>query len=686
MPQSFALRIESGQQAGETHAIPGKGLTVGRRPGNDLVIHDASVSGRHARFSIEGDHVVLVDLASTNGSFVDDQRVEQHSLSAGAFLRLGKIELELVMVDAADAPAPVPSTKPAPAVRPTPAAMPTGTPPPRHTTAPMAMDDDEVELELELQDDDLEIEDVAGETASAEPVDTLDLSGFDDDQDGIHAVDQAALAKTNGSRTPALIGLVLIAGAAGWYFAGMPGLPQSSDPTQGKARPVAAVAGNLVTNPSFENELTGWTTDEEAALVPFVDAAWRVSGEAGIGASLEPGETARLASPVVSVSDQRLLKAGVAVSAEGGASARLGVEFSDNDGTHAGAIAWSAPQVDIDGDVEFQVWVPAGFDRARLVLAMSAATEAGSVGFDDAFLVASSGSAPGARVGDFVLSNQGEARLALGFIDRPLLLDMTGAEPRVEGEDLVITSSAVWSATVSNAQMQGGLATLGASGFAPHADEFADPGVESIVIGHGVSQIRILLPSPVAVSGRPVAGGYRIETEASVNGAVRIETGFADERARAARLAQEARSAETKAQRGQALGHWQVLLDEVPFDQDLVATAEANRGRLITSGLEDLAALTDDFERAKFFGLPDLYRECLADVQALQAEFANTEVAPPAAELAAEVTATIQNLGSGDTATLRLKTARQAILDWAQDRGSDAMAEHLKAALEKGGN
>ncbi len=679
MPQSFALRIESGQQAGETHAISGKGLTVGRRPGNDLVIHDASVSGRHARFSIEGDHVVLVDLASTNGSFVDDQRIEQHSLSAGAFLRLGKIELELVLIDSA--------AEPAPAVKPTPTAMPTGTPPPRHSTAPMPMDNDEIELELELDgegDDDLEIEEA--EPAAAKQVETLDLTQFDDDQDGMHAVDQAALAKTKGSRTPALVGLILIAGAAGWYFAGMPGLPQSGDPAQGKPQPVATVAGNLVTNPSFENGLTGWTADEEAALVPFVDAAWRVSGATGIGASLEPGETTRVASPVVSVSDQRLLKAGVAVTAEGGASARLGIEFSDNDGTHAGAIAWSAAQLDVDGDVEFEVWVPAGFDRARLVLAMSAATEAGSVGFDDAFLVASSGSAPGARVGDFVLTSQGDARLALGFIDRPLLLDMTGAEPRVQGEDLVITSSAAWGATVSNAQMQGGLATLGASGFAPHADEFTDPGVESIVIGHGVSQIRILLPGPATVSGRPVAGGYRIETDAPVRGAVHIETGFADERARAARLAQEARLAETKAQRGQALGHWQVLLDEVPFDQDLVATAEANRGRLITSGLEDLAALADDFERAKFFGLPDLYRECLADVKALQTEFASTEVAAPAAELAAQVAATIQSLGSSDTETLRLQGARQAVLDWAQERGSDAMAEHLKAALEMGGN
>ena len=61
MPASFSLRIESGAQAGEIATLEGGGLSVGRRPGNDLVLQDPSVSGRHARLSIESDRLVVVD-------------------------------------------------------------------------------------------------------------------------------------------------------------------------------------------------------------------------------------------------------------------------------------------------------------------------------------------------------------------------------------------------------------------------------------------------------------------------------------------------------------------------------------------------------------------------------------------------------------------------------------------------
>lgn len=686
MPQSFALRIESGEQAGQTHAITSKGLTVGRRPGNDLVIQDASVSGRHARFSIEGDGIVLVDLASTNGSFIDDKRVEQATLGAGAFLRLGKVELELIVVPDDAAPA--------------------ATPMPRRAVEPLAMDTgaDDIELELEEQpaavpatapparkpapvdelvleeDDDLAVEDVDDAPAA----ETLDLSDFDDDQDGVHAVDQGALAKTKGSKAPALIGLALLLGAAGWYFAGMPGLPAGDDGGQATARPVASVPGNTLENASFEKGLAGWASDDEAGLLPFADAAWRASGEAGIGLGLEPGESARVFSKPVTISTQRNLAAGVYVAAQDGATARLGVEFSDSGGEHVSTIAWAAEARDFDDAITLATWVPAGYDRVRLVLDMAAATEAGSVGFDDAELVISGGAAPGAKTGDFELTPMGPGRLALGFIDRPLLIDMHATAPRAADGDLVATLSGGFVATVPAVQLRGGLATLGSGGFAPHGDEFTDAGVTSIVIGQGVSQLRLLLPSATEVSGRPVAGGFRIEASVE-SGNLRIETGFADERARAARLAQEARSAEERGHRGAALANWQALLDEVPFEAGLVATAEANRGRLITAGLEDLSALTDDFERARFFGLPDLFRECLTSVRALQTEYQGSEVATAAGELATQVAATMGELQSAGADEDRLGQTRAAVRAWAAEHGSSHLVELMDTA-QKGGN
>ena len=49
-----------------THAV-----TIGRLPDNMLVIDNAAVSGRHARVYREGNHYVVEDLKSTNGTFVE---------------------------------------------------------------------------------------------------------------------------------------------------------------------------------------------------------------------------------------------------------------------------------------------------------------------------------------------------------------------------------------------------------------------------------------------------------------------------------------------------------------------------------------------------------------------------------------------------------------------------------------
>lgn len=687
MPQSFALRIESGEQAGQTHAIPSKGLTVGRRPQNDLVIQDASVSGRHARFSIEGDHVVLVDLASTNGSFVDDQKVDEARLEAGAFLRLGKVELELITVSAGAAAPTAPAAPAAPQAT----AMPAAPPPPRAKPAPVVDElelelDDDGELELELEDPadsgaDLQIEDPVDERP-AEPVETLDLSGFDDDQDGMHAVDEAALAKSKGgSKAPALVGLVLLAGAAGWYFAGMPGLPSDGGSGGAPERPVVSVAGNTLTNPSFEDDLTGWRADEGAGLVPFTDAAWRSSGAVGIGNAFEAGEAARLTSAPVKLGGQRNLKVAAEGAADGGASARVGLAFSHSAGDQPPVTAWSAALSGGEDEVGFEAWAPAGYDRVEVVLELAAKDAPGSAGFDDVSLVLASGAAPGATVGDFQLTPAGDGRLALAFIDRPLLVDFAAREPRTVDGDLAANVSGGFSAIVPASQMQGGLATLGAGGFAPHGDEFEDAGVTSIVIGQGVSQLRLVLPAAATVSGRPVTGGFRIEA-VNASGTLRIETGFADERAQAARFAQEARSAEERGHRGEALQNWQALLDDVPFDQELVQTAEQNRGRLITAGLEDLAALADDHERATFFGLADLFHACLEDVRALEVEFAGSEVETAAAALAAEVEASIAGLDGAGVDEDRLHAARSAVRSWANESGAETLLNHMQDALK----
>lgn len=65
-------------------------VTIGRLPDNSLVIDNPAVSGRHARVYREGNHYVLEDLKSTNGTFVNDKPIARHTLLEGDVVLVGK--------------------------------------------------------------------------------------------------------------------------------------------------------------------------------------------------------------------------------------------------------------------------------------------------------------------------------------------------------------------------------------------------------------------------------------------------------------------------------------------------------------------------------------------------------------------------------------------------------------------
>ncbi len=71
----------------------GTAVTIGRLPDNAVVIENPAVSGHHARVIREGDTVVLEDLESTNGTFVNDQHVTRHTLQHGDVVLVGKHKL-----------------------------------------------------------------------------------------------------------------------------------------------------------------------------------------------------------------------------------------------------------------------------------------------------------------------------------------------------------------------------------------------------------------------------------------------------------------------------------------------------------------------------------------------------------------------------------------------------------------
>ena len=64
-------------------------FTVGRDPGNDIILRDPKVSRHHAEIVFERGFFVLHDLASANGTFVNNKRIRIAPLTHGAKVRMG---------------------------------------------------------------------------------------------------------------------------------------------------------------------------------------------------------------------------------------------------------------------------------------------------------------------------------------------------------------------------------------------------------------------------------------------------------------------------------------------------------------------------------------------------------------------------------------------------------------------
>jgi pSer/pThr/pTyr-binding forkhead associated (FHA) protein len=73
---------------------PGTAKTIGRAARADLILDVALVSRLHCRLEADEDQVRVIDLESTNGTFVNDERVRQQAtLKSGDTLRVGRVEL-----------------------------------------------------------------------------------------------------------------------------------------------------------------------------------------------------------------------------------------------------------------------------------------------------------------------------------------------------------------------------------------------------------------------------------------------------------------------------------------------------------------------------------------------------------------------------------------------------------------
>lgn len=86
------LRLQVEGRVLKEHQVGG-GLTIGRAPDNDVLLDTPSVSGHHARIYAEGGAVILEDLESTNGTYVNGQPTSRRVMRDGDVVMIGKHQL-----------------------------------------------------------------------------------------------------------------------------------------------------------------------------------------------------------------------------------------------------------------------------------------------------------------------------------------------------------------------------------------------------------------------------------------------------------------------------------------------------------------------------------------------------------------------------------------------------------------
>ena len=78
---------------------PGSVKTIGRAPRADFILEAPLVSRLHCRVEASDEGIEIVDLKSTNGTFVNDKRVPRAKLKDGDRFRIGRVELSVAKAE-----------------------------------------------------------------------------------------------------------------------------------------------------------------------------------------------------------------------------------------------------------------------------------------------------------------------------------------------------------------------------------------------------------------------------------------------------------------------------------------------------------------------------------------------------------------------------------------------------------
>jgi pSer/pThr/pTyr-binding forkhead associated (FHA) protein len=96
-PSGFALRFISGKYQGGEYPLPdNREIVIGRGGELDIVLVEDMVSRKHAKITIQDAKIAIQDLGSTNGTFVNGEKIKKSRLKEGDRVLIGTSILKLV--------------------------------------------------------------------------------------------------------------------------------------------------------------------------------------------------------------------------------------------------------------------------------------------------------------------------------------------------------------------------------------------------------------------------------------------------------------------------------------------------------------------------------------------------------------------------------------------------------------
>lgn len=91
-PAVARLDFKIGSLAGQSFSLNQNVFKIGRRQDNDLIIDDKTVSGYHSEIHFDGKNYTIVDKGSTNGTYVNGNKISQQRLFSGDTIKIGSNE------------------------------------------------------------------------------------------------------------------------------------------------------------------------------------------------------------------------------------------------------------------------------------------------------------------------------------------------------------------------------------------------------------------------------------------------------------------------------------------------------------------------------------------------------------------------------------------------------------------